>query len=163
MERDDDWSTIILGRIEFAGDLHVVDAIYHQMCCVNFRTYRKVPKKYFGSTIDVSKFVKSGRPENSKRSLAFSTVISHLETCQQQVTLVDLVKKMEECLKDTEETAYSVVYMKSCLEQHYGERLIISTIKGKHSVITLRETADSILHNFYQTPMSDNPGREKAN
>ena len=43
-ERNDEWSEIVLGRLEYAQDLHAADAVYHQACSVNFHTGEQVPK-----------------------------------------------------------------------------------------------------------------------
>ena len=45
-ERSDEWSQIVLGRLEHAQDLHAADTVYHQMCSVNFRTGKQVPKQH---------------------------------------------------------------------------------------------------------------------
>lgn len=45
-ERNDEWANIVLGRIEFASDLHAVDAVYHQQCSINFRTGKYIPKDF---------------------------------------------------------------------------------------------------------------------
>ena len=49
-KRKDDWSNLVAGRIAFAHDLHAADAIYHQICSVNFRTLTKLPQQ-FSATI----------------------------------------------------------------------------------------------------------------
>jgi len=41
-ERNYEWSKIVLGRLEYAQDLHAADAVYHQACSVNFRTGEQV-------------------------------------------------------------------------------------------------------------------------
>ena len=45
-ERNDEWSEIVLGRLEYAQDLHAADAVYHQACSVNFRTGKQVPLQH---------------------------------------------------------------------------------------------------------------------
>lgn len=41
-ERNGEWSEIVLGRLEYAQDLHAADTVYHQACSVNFRTGKQV-------------------------------------------------------------------------------------------------------------------------
>jgi len=45
-DRNDSWSEIVLGRLQYAQDLHAADAVYHQICSVNFRTGKQTG--YFG-------------------------------------------------------------------------------------------------------------------
>ena len=45
-ERCDDWSLVVLGRLEYAQDLNATQAVYHQSCSVNFRTGKQLPKQY---------------------------------------------------------------------------------------------------------------------
>ena len=45
-ERNDEWSEIVLGRLEYAQDLHAADAVYHQTCSVVFRTGKQVPLQH---------------------------------------------------------------------------------------------------------------------
>lgn len=47
-KRNDEWGNEVMGRIEYARDLHAKDAIYHQQCSVNFRTGKKKPLKFAG-------------------------------------------------------------------------------------------------------------------
>ena len=46
-ERNDEWSEIVLGRLEYAQDLHAADVVYHQACSVNFRTGKQVPLQHY--------------------------------------------------------------------------------------------------------------------
>ena len=39
--------------------------------------------------------------------------------------------------------------MKDKLKEHFGDELGITEISGKSSIVTLKTTAASILHNFY--------------
>ena len=60
----DAWADTVRGRIEFVGDLHASDAIYHKICNVTFKTGKNVPSSF-----------SSGRVESeSKRERSISTV-----------------------------------------------------------------------------------------
>lgn len=41
---DDEWAEKIRGRLAFAVDLPAVEAIYHQVCNINFRTGKQIPR-----------------------------------------------------------------------------------------------------------------------
>lgn len=42
-DRGDKWSETVLKRISCVHDLHAADAVYHQLCNVNFRTLKQTP------------------------------------------------------------------------------------------------------------------------
>ena len=62
---------------------------------------------------------------------------------------MDLVSKMDEYLADTGLQAYSDLYMKKRLLEHFENDIVITEINGKQNVVTLRTTAASIVHDFY--------------
>ena len=45
-KRQDEWGKTVLERIYKVFDLPTANAIYHQMCNMNFRTSRNIPLKY---------------------------------------------------------------------------------------------------------------------
>ena len=47
------------------------------------------------------------------------------------------------------------------LLDHYGERVIITKVKGNPNIITLRTTASNILKNSYSLPRSEDPKIQK--
>lgn len=51
-DRTDEWSQIVLGRLQYAQDLHAADTVYHQSCSVNFRTGKRIPKQYNSDSND---------------------------------------------------------------------------------------------------------------
>lgn len=59
------------------------------------------------------------------------------------------------------ENAYGPVHLKRKLRDHFVDNIIITDIVGKSSVVTLRETAKSILQTFYNRPQNDNHEDEK--
>ena len=50
--------------------------------------------------------------------------------------------------------AYSLVWMKQKLKDHYGDSILISELHGKSNVITFRKTAASIFYNSYKQSKS---------
>lgn len=162
--RNDEWSKAVLGRLAYIIDLHSADAIYHQQCSSNFRTGKNIPIKLSADTCDKSKKSKVGRPESSARTNAFLKVVEFLEQNQdEQMTVNDLVQKMAEYLENTEHEPYSVVYMKTKLRKQFGDRIIMTDLPGKQCVVTLCETASSILYKFHQHQKHAKPEDEKLN
>ncbi|CAC5414183.1 unnamed protein product [Mytilus coruscus] len=57
--------------------------------------------------------------------------------------------------------AFSQMYMKKRLKQHFRDEIIITDIPGKNDVVTLRETVTCILQDYYQRPSNLNLDDEK--
>ena len=71
------------------------------------------------------------------------------ENDDEQITVMDLMDKMEEYLGDSATAAYSRTHMKARLQEHFGDQIIITEINGKPNVVTFRSTASAILHEFH--------------
>ena len=100
-ERGDDWANAVQARILHAHDLHAVDAVYHRVCSVNFRTMKQIPVVH-EHEVNPSKKVKLGRPQEKQRTDAFLEVAKFLEeNDDEQITIHDLIQSMEEDLADT--------------------------------------------------------------
>ena len=77
-ERMDVWTDAVKKRIMHVHDLHAADAVYHQICSVNFRTKKNIPATFSGDD-SCAKKVKLGRPEDKERTDAFLEVAHYLE------------------------------------------------------------------------------------
>ena len=76
LERNDKWANQVLGRLKFTIDFPAAEAIYHQSCSVNFRTFKNIPQKFHGKTPKIEQDLKSpGRPENQAQKEAFLSII----------------------------------------------------------------------------------------
>jgi hypothetical protein len=101
-----------------------------------------------------------GRPEDSAKLEAFLRVTKFVEdNDDEQITVCDLVDQMKQYSPDTE--AYSVPYMKRKLCEHFGDKIIIAELNGTRDVVTFRNTAASVLHDFYYLPKKQDPDTEK--
>ena len=149
-QRGDSWAATVQARILSVHDLHAVDAVYHHICSNNFRTNKQIPAAYQTET-SCAKKLKLGRPELQERSDAFLEVISYLEeNDDEQITISDLIRRMEDDLIESDYSAYSPQHMKMKLQELYGDRIIITEINGKPNVVTFRSTAKAVLQDFYQ-------------
>ena len=88
-----------MGRIEYyLSDLHAADTVYHKTCSTNFRTGRRIPVQYSEETKS-----KAGRKENVIQRDAFLCTCNYFENNENdQLSLGDLIQKMDEFLKETE-------------------------------------------------------------
>ena len=150
-QRCDEWSYRVKGKVEyFSSDLHAADAVYHRSCSTNFRVGKKIPLQYTSENIEKQK---SGRPENVIQQNAFIATCCFFENNDEgQLALSDLIGKMEDFLKDTEYSAYDRRHMKRKFLDFYGQDIIISGGRGAPVIVTYRQTANSILRDYYNKP-----------
>ncbi|XP_071165969.1 uncharacterized protein [Mytilus edulis] len=155
--RNDDWAAEVRGRLESVSDLHAADAVYHQACSVNFRTCKNTPVFRSPISPDAKPENKRGRPALQEDGF-YKTVDFLKHHDDEQISISDLVEKMDEMCDGN---AYSQMYLKKRLKQHFGDEIIITDIPGRKSVVTLRETVTCILQDYYQRPSNLNPDDEK--
>jgi hypothetical protein len=160
--RNDEWSSIVSGRLASVDCLPASEALYHKQCYSNYMTEKNVPRKYSVDNEDSVKKLKLGRPEIDERTAAFLKVVDYLEENDDSLsTINDLVKKMTDHLINTGLEAYSRTHMKRRIQEHFGNRVIMTSLSTKECVITLRDTASSILHAFHLQNKPENPEDEK--
>jgi len=159
VERNDAWSETVKARVDFVQDLHAADAVYHNICSINFRTGKQIPHQFL--TVP-SKRPKYGRPADDTRNDAFIKVAEYLKANdEEQTTIPDLIEKMGEFLAGTDCTPYGFTYMKECIQKHFGQDIIIAEINGKENVVTFRHRASAIIHEFHQMPKETSSEAEK--
>lgn len=165
-DRGDEWSETVLMRISCVHDLHAADAVYHQLCNVNFRTLKQTPV-CFQRNCDSNSSVKKrkrGRPVGTDREEAFLKVVDDLEANDEELTTVqDLILQMADRLQESESEseAYGVTHMKEILRQHFGDKIVIAEVNGKKNVVTFRQKASSIISDFYSQPRGTDLEAEK--
>lgn len=168
-KRNDTWSRDVKAKIEYMQDCFAHDVVYHNVCYSNFRTGCQVPKVFSKDEPPKKKRCFAGRPENERTMAAFQHVIKYLDSIDdEQVTIRDLVMVMEKKLKTSEEegssvsgNAYSSTFMKQKLKDYYGDGIVISGKRGTADVVTLKQTASAILHDFNQQPKPCDPEIQK--
>ncbi|CAG2255699.1 unnamed protein product [Mytilus edulis] len=142
-ERDDEWASEIQGRLQSISDPHAADALYHQACSVNFRTNKKIPLAFSPSP---KKKENSSRGRPAAYEDYFLNIVEYLKNHDdEQITIKELVDKMNDSCG---EQAYSSVYLKKKLNNHFKDNILITDISGKSSIVTLRDNATTILQNF---------------
>jgi hypothetical protein len=76
-----EWAETVRTRLLYASDLPAADAVYHQLCSVNFRTGKQIPQlfrtKMPQSAHKYKRF--SGRPKYLIRMESFLKVADYLE------------------------------------------------------------------------------------
>ncbi|XP_053373150.1 uncharacterized protein LOC123533634 [Mercenaria mercenaria] len=156
-ERKDEWAVNVLSRLSLAIDLPAAEAVYHQTCNVNFRTGRQIPKCF--QDTEAATVKKSPiRRGNEEQASAFAAVIDFIENADDAVAVNDLVKVMSDICGDK---AYSCKHMKAKILEHFGNSILISTLDGKCDIVSLKQTAASIMHKFYKRSKSVSADEEK--
>ena len=106
----DEWRLKVKSRVDFVSDLPAADAVYHQVCNVNFRRGKQLPKKFVHED-SASKNVKLGRSLESLQTEVFKKIIEHVEEFDEeqitiddleQITIDDLVQNMDNHLNGTD-------------------------------------------------------------
>ena len=123
-------------------------------------TGKQVSKKY---TYDDSTTKKLGRPYDSTQTQTFKKVILYLEqNDEEQITINDIIQKMEKYLIGTCSTAYGFTHIKGQLKKQFAEKNIIAEVNGNPIVVTQWSTASTIIHYFYAHPKQESPEIEKV-
>lgn len=163
--RNDAWADTVRARLLIVCDLPAADAVYHQVCSSNFRTGKPIPLNFVhNETVQKKQKLgrryksphEGGRPALDDRCQAFIKVTEFLEeNDDERNTISDLVDKMAEYLADSNAESYSQRYMKDRLIEHFGDRVIVTTVNGKSNVATMRQTAESVLLEFHANQSKD--------
>ena len=90
IQRKDEWGESVKGRMSHAIDLPAADAMYHQLCNVNFRTHRNIPVKYSSHTD--AKRRSLGRPIDERRLSAFHMTLDWLENNEDEMITVSMLQ-----------------------------------------------------------------------
>ncbi|KAL5019525.1 hypothetical protein ScPMuIL_002417 [Solemya velum] len=151
----DTWAEAVRGRIIFTTDLPAVDAIYHQVCSVNFRTGKQIPLRYQCERME-TKIHRLGRPVDLLQEEAFLKVTGELiEVDDEQTTVSDLVTRISQISTHP----YNVKYMRKQLMKSFEDK--IANVNGRPDV-TFRTTAAKILQTFHDAPkLGDEESRKR--
>jgi len=130
-ERADEWGEAVAKRIETEIDLVAAEAKYHRACAQDFLSKPEKIKPV-------------GKPVDVPRDSAFNELCAYLDDndeCQYAVS--DLMEHMETFLNGEE--GYSLKYFKQKLKDRYKDDIIITSIPGKSTVVSFRDSAHRIL------------------
>lgn len=130
-ERGDEWGEAVTKRIEANIDLVAAEAKYHRACAQEFLS-------------NPQKLKPVGKPVDVQRISAFNELCAYIDDndeCQYAVS--DLMEHMETFLNGEE--GYSLKYFKQKLKERYKDDIIITSLPGKSSIVSVRESAHRIL------------------
>lgn len=140
LERDDTWGKEVHIRVQNVGDLVAAEAKYHHHCQVQFHKTRAFEKKL------------KGRPSGSVDDLkqrAFEKLCEDIDSSDiHQYSIIDLEKLMQKFSANRE--CYTAKHLKTKLQEHYGDSLIITSEHGKETIYTFLDEASRILRDSYK-------------
>lgn len=134
----------VKARILFAGDIHTIEAKYHHRCLQMFISQKNI----IHSGKDVEMNV---RNLNSLNDDAFHHLCAWLTTSEQrhsQHTMSDLRAQLSTYLPEGV-SVYNTRHIRRRLIGHFDKQVTITETEGRLTVVTLKETATSILHQSY--------------
>ena len=76
------------------------------------------------------------------------------ESEDEQFQIRGVVNLMQMFLEGIHHTAYSKAYIKTKLKEHFGDRIFISGEVGNADIVTLTDTASSILRHYSKSQAS---------
>lgn len=147
--RNDDWGDIVRARIGSVVDLVASEGRYHSDCYARFSN-KTHPSSSTGGR---------GRPADEELKQAFLKVCDYInesDDCQHLIS--DLIQLMRD-LSGIEEV-YEVKHFKTLLIKHFGDRVVITNIQKKPSIVTLKATADKALTESWYSEKCKDPDDE---
>ena len=104
--------------------VHVTDAVYHQVCSINFRTEKQTPLQFLET--QPLKQPKRGKPNDSIKAYALIKVVDYLQSHDdKQTTIHGLIEKMRTILP-TDIEPYGFTDMASSIQDHFGNSILIT-------------------------------------
>ena len=128
-ERNDEWATEVLNKMEAIVDCVATGMKYHINCSIHFRMKKQKPLIYTSISVEQGKGIKRksvGHPVNEELLSAFNkTLLFYEENEKELFTISEMCKTMTSFCGES----YSKVYMKQKVMERYGNG--ITTIYSK--------------------------------
>ena len=155
--RHDDWSYEVRGRVETVTCLRSEEAVYHRKCLRHFSLQREKPNNKNEDT-PVAKRKRGMKIENEERNEAFLKLIEFVEESDEEhLSFKECQQKMAEFTNEP----YTTKWLKTRFLQHYGDSVVIANSFGNDDVMYFRDSANSLLYDFYKQERSEKDEDEK--
>ena len=133
--RNDQWSEDVKGRLQDCIDFVAAEAVYHKKCYSRFMN--------IACSITASS---SGRPVNSGAAEIFDKLCYWLENeCEMEVLTLDEVHDKMKSMSDEHEP-YSRKWLKTKLQQRFGDHLVFSEVCGKKNALSFKDMVNYIIN-----------------
>ena len=144
--REDEWALKVQSRLLVVNDLPAEEALYHHTCKDLFMKGKAPPEFASKECTSSTKRRKVGRPRSTSKVGAIQYAIDFLEKNDDEtITLQDLHQVMLKESGMNEEQACTPKQLKRELENYYGARVSITTIRQCPNVVTLTSNVKSII------------------
>ena len=151
LKRNDELSRSVLGRLDNVHDLPAAEGRYHRSCY----------KDFFHVDVDSNVM---GRPVKCTQSSAFDKLCAYIDSSSEcQYSTTELESILHEYVSDSGSLcdSYSTKHLKRKLQDHYGDKVTISSIPGKPCIFTFHEYSHQILHDRWYTERCGNGNDER--
>ena len=154
-KRQDVVAVNVKSRILFAGDIRAVEAKYHRKYMQKFMSQQGGTSAKSPSGINICNI-------NLMNNEAFKTVCQWLLMPEQQHCQFSLTDIRDHLVSHLPlyVPSYSTRHIKRRLLEYFGDQVTISELDGKVSVVALKDTAVSILHESYTQCAQDSEDDE---
>lgn len=138
-ERNDEWGERVRTIMLSVSDLVAPEARYHKQCHDTF----------FKTSLSVGSV---GRPKTDEENfLVLCKSIEDGDECQ------FTVKQLQEIMADIsgKTNTYSDRHLKDLLKEHFKDRIVVSNVSGRKTIVSLSDTAHKIVENWYKSKEQD--------
>ena len=142
----DEWALTVSSRVQSCNDLVAEEAIYHKSCHDRFH----LGKPMTGDS-DNPPLKAVHRPLDMTNQASFLTLCEWLET-QTDRYLYSVTELRDQLLKFgySEDAVYSVKYLKTLLQEHYGDHVLFAEEEGRQDIVCLQHMASFVLRQEWQ-------------
>jgi len=155
-ERNDEWATEVLSKIEGIVDCLATGMKYHINCSINFRKKKQKPLIYTSMSVEHGIGIKRksvGNPVNEELLSAFNKTLQLCEEKEKELfTISEMCKTMTSFCGES----YSKVYMKKKVMERYGNGITITTRVGEEDLISFSSSIQHIVEAFYSQQCPSN-------
>jgi hypothetical protein len=153
-ERNDSWGRQVQLRVSGYPDLIAPEAKYHRRCYQAFFFLHPDPCSTSENPAP------KGRPIDEQFTALFAKLCAHIESEDECQYSMDELQNLMEGFNEDIEFSFTRKTLKSKLEQHYGDQLVISSAKGRHDIVCFKEFAHKILREQWEKNKQD-PSTDK--
>ena len=129
------------------------ESVYHRKCMQLFYLRRKRP-----GTTELDDKNHSKKIKVTSEQEAFIQVIEYLEENENSYLSID---DLQVYMSTLTESPYTTRWIRSKLEQHYGDSIVIANMKGCKDVVYFRKSSNNLLYEFYKEGQHKDSATEK--
>ena len=151
-KRQDDWAEVVNARLLTINDLLAAEAIYCRDCFRAFINGKDIPRdKQNNLPVPCKKPKLLGRPKLPSKVDAFKLAVGYLEENDDEtVTIEHLYAVMKNKSGLPDDDLYSTRQLKRELQNHYGNKVSMTTKNQQPTVVTLTSNVKTIIQEAHK-------------